>query len=203
MIAFIRGKVFEIRPTSVVIDVNGVGYEVNTSLTTIGFCSNATDDVLLYTETYLRENLIALFGFATKEELTMFDQLISISGVGPKVALQILSGISTTSFAISVLNGDYKQLTKINGIGPKLAQRIVLELKDRIQKDCKTQNIAVSVESIPNENVPSNTTDECTYALCALGFTPQIAKKAVSDVYKDGMTTEETIKAALKALAKF
>lgn len=203
MIAFIRGKVFEIRQNSVVIDVNGVGYEINTSISTIGACSNQSGDVLLYTETYLREDLIALYGFASKDELTMFDQLISVSGVGPKVALQIMSGISTTSFAIAVLNDDYKELTKISGVGPKLAQRIILELKDKIKKECKTQNVILTENISTGVHTQTNISDECTFALCALGFSPQVAKKAVADVYVDEMTTEETIKAALKILAKF
>ncbi len=203
MIAFIKGKVFEIRQNSVVIDVNGVGYEINTSLSTIGACSNTAGDILLYTETYLREDLIALYGFASKDELTMFDQLISVSGVGPKVALQIMSGISTSSFAISVLNDDFKELTKISGVGPKLAQRIILELKDKIKKECKTQNVILTENLSTGVHTSTNISDECTFALCALGFTPQVAKKAVADVYTDGMSTEDTIKAALKILAKF
>ncbi len=203
MIAFVRGKIFEVRTASVVLDVNGVGYEVNTSLTTIGSLTGASGDVTLYTETYLREDVIALYGFATKDELTMFDQLLTVSGVGPKVALQIISGISPSDFAMAVLNDDHKTFTKISGVGPKLAQRLVLELKDKIKKEMKTQNVKIPARIQGASAAPaSDPKDECVFALCALGFTPQIARQTVESVYGEGMTVEETVKASLKALAK-
>ena len=202
MISFVRGKIFEARAASVVVDVNGVGYEVNTSLTTIGSLQGASGDVTLYTETYVREDVIALYGFATKDELTMFDQLLTVSGVGPKVALQIISGISPTDFAMSVLNDDHKSFTRISGVGPKLAQRLVLELKDKIKKDMKTQNIKIPARVQGTVSAAADPRDECVFALCTLGFNPQVARQAVESVYTDGMSVEAAVRSALKTLAK-
>ncbi|MBQ6626590.1 MAG: Holliday junction branch migration protein RuvA [Ruminococcus sp.] len=132
MIYSVKGTLIHIESGFAVVECGGIGYKVNTTLTTQKELKlNST--VMLYTYMNVREDAVELFGFYTKGELSTFKLLISVSGVGPKVALAILSELSSETIALSVSSGDYKTLTRASGVGPKLAQRIVLELKDKIK----------------------------------------------------------------------
>ena len=132
MIYSVKGTLIHIESGFAVVECGGIGYKVNTTLTTQKELKlNST--VMLYTYMNVREDAVELFGFYTKGELSTFKLLISVSGVGPKVALAILSELSSETIALSVSSGDYKALTRASGVGPKLAQRIVLELKDKIK----------------------------------------------------------------------
>lgn len=211
MISFLRGTIIEKNAGTVIVDIGGVGYSVNTSLNTIDSIGTIGNDVTLRTTLIVREDLVALYGFVTKEELTLFEKLISVSGVGPKVALGILSYISPAEFAVSVLNEDIKKLTKISGVGPKSAQRIIFELKDKIRKDYK--NIGADAAATKNSNTVAAGTrgDNVIIALCTLGFTTDDAQNAVNtvlsssasaDVAEAELSEEELLRQALRRLSR-
>lgn len=196
MFEYIRG-VLQYKGTDYcVIDVNGVGFKIFTSHITASGIGQAGETVTLYTYMNVKEDDISLFGFASKEELSVFNMLISVSGVGPKMGIAVLAAMSPSEFSLAVATGDYKAISKSKGIGPKLAQRIVLELKDKINKDIKSQ------EQTPEESfepVPTGyISNDAISALMVLGYSSKEASKLVAKVYKDGMTLEETVRQALK-----
>ena len=175
-----------------VLDISGVGFKVFTSQATLSNTAVGTE-ITVYTYTHIREDALDIFGFLTTEELSFFQKLISISGVGPRVALAILSTHSPQDIVFAVLSGDAKKLSRAPGVGTKLAQRIILELKDKM----KNEEVTEAIES-PSVSVPGNL--EAVSALMALGYSEGEARRAVLAV-GEGFTLEETIKKALIALA--
>ena len=134
MFYYVRGELVLAEPGTAVIDCGGVGYKLSVSDNTLGKISNADKkNVLLYTYMYIREDAVDLIGFATQEELSAFKMLITVSGVGPKAAISILSQLSPSKLAIAVCTEDKKAISQANGIGPKTAARIILELKDKLK----------------------------------------------------------------------
>lgn len=134
MIAHLRGKLAQKDPARVVVDVNGVGYEIFVPLTTFTALPEAGSEVSIDIHTHVREDLIALYGFSTRRERTIFEKLMTISGIGPKLAVTILSGGSVEDLVTAIKRGDLARLTAIPGVGKKTAERIVLELKDKLQE---------------------------------------------------------------------
>ncbi|HEY2379683.1 MAG TPA: Holliday junction branch migration protein RuvA [Terriglobia bacterium] len=134
MIAHLRGKLAQKDPARVIVDVNGVGYEVFIPLTTFTALPDAGSEVSIDVHTHVREDLIALYGFSTRRERTIFEKLMTISGIGPKLAVTILSGGSVEDLVTAIKRGDLPRLTAIPGVGKKTAERIVLELKDKLQE---------------------------------------------------------------------
>src|SRR5581483_10985115 len=132
MIAFLRGRVLDKHPNRILVDVNGVGYDVNVPLSTFYNVGDAGAEIALHVHTHVREDALQLFGFLTPLEQLLFERLINISGIGPKLAIAVLSGIDTGELVASVQRADVARLTRIPGIGKKTAERIVLELKDRL-----------------------------------------------------------------------
>lgn len=199
MFAYISGKLGYKHNEYIVVEANGIGYKINTALPTIQNAGSPGADVKVYTHLYVREDIMSLYGFLSKEELGMFELLIGVSGVGPKAAVSILSSISPSKFSLAVITDDIKTLTKAQGIGNKMAQRIILELKDKIKKEQ-----LVSVDTGISKNVPvdeeGSRISEAVSALMVLGYTPLEANKAVSSVYNEGMDLEAIIKNALKSL---
>jgi len=193
---YIKGPVALIGADYLVIDVNGVGFKIFTSFSSIAQVCEG-EIVTLYTYMSVKEDDISLYGFVSKEELNAFNLLLSVSGVGPKMAIAILSSMSSYDFCVSVSSGDYKMLCKVKGVGPKLAQRIVLELKDKIKKDLSFNNVKNS--DIIAKCGNAELCESAIEALMYLGHTSQSAKEAVENVYKDGMGLEELIKEALKS----
>ncbi len=197
MIAHLRGTVLEKHPNRVVIDVSGVGYDVAVPLSTFYGLADAGREASLRVHTHVREDAIALFGFATALELELFERLIGISGIGPKVALAVLSGIEPAELVGAVERGDLARLTAIPGVGKKTAERIVLELKDRLPK------VAVAAASnVVSEG--SGLRDDLLSALINLGYHRPLAEKAVAaalDAAPDG-SFEATLRQALRELAK-
>lgn len=179
-----------------VVDVNGVGFKIFTSHITASGIGQAGETVTLFTYMNVKEDDISLFGFASREELSVFNMLISVSGVGPKMGIAVLAAMSPSEFSLAVATGDYKAISKSKGIGPKLAQRIVLELKDKINKDIKSQEQAPeeTFEPVPTGYI----SNDAISALMVLGYNSKEASKLVAKVYKDGMTLEETVRQALK-----
>ena len=199
MIYSVNGTVEVIEPNLAVIDCGGVGYACRTTANTISQLKIGETAKLL---TYLaiREDAAELFGFAATAELNCFKMLISVSGVGPKAALSILSGMTPQSFALCVASGDSKTLTNAPGIGKKTAERIVLELKDKVSK----QDVAAGVKGspIPVVAAASNTVAEAVSALMVLGYTNTEATNALSGL-DPASPADELIKAGLKKLARF
>lgn len=198
MIYSIRGKITHIGGDFVVIECAGIGYMVNTTLTTIGDIRSNNDETTLYTHLSVREDGISLFGFSTCDELKAYELLISVSGVGPKAGLSILSLLTPQSFAVAVAAGDAKAFTQAKGVGPKAAQRIILELKDKVTKETEFLGEASSLD-FSTEGLPD--AREAVLALTALGYSQSEAASAVARLDKT-LSVEELIKGALKALAE-
>lgn len=199
MIYSVNGTVELIEPNLAVIDCGGVGYACRTTANTLSQLKIGEKAKLL---TYLsvREDAVELFGFYDAAELNCFKMLISVSGVGPKAALSILSGMTPQTFALCVASGDSKALTNAPGIGRKTAERIVLELKDKVSK----QDVAAGVKgsAVPIVAAPSNTYAEAVSALMVLGYSNGEATSALSGL-DPSAPSDELIRAGLKKLAKF
>lgn len=194
MYYFIKGRFITRGENYAVIDNHGIGYKIHTSEPVIERLVKCSDEITLYTHLHVREDVMDLYGFPTNEELNMFLKLLSVSGVGPKAALSILSVTTPAQFALAVITNDVKTITKASGVGPKLAQRVILELKDKLK------TIQMPDISDLSEEVCSDTSAEAVSALVVLGYTPQEAKKAVLAI--SGETVEELVKEALKRLMK-
>lgn len=177
------------------IDAGGVGYEIYTSLNSIQNAGEVGGKITAYTHLYVREDTQDLYGFITQEEKNMFLTLLSVSGVGPKAALAILSAAPPSQFAAAVITGDVKTITKAQGVGPKLAQRIILELRDKM----KNVDLDIDLSDSGAEIQPTDNMSQAVSALVALGYSEQEAKKAVEKT--DGsLSVEEIIKKALVKL---
>ena len=203
MIYSVKGTLIHIESGFAVVECGGIGYKVNTTLTTQKELKlNST--VMLYTYMNVREDAVELFGFYTKGELSTFKLLISVSGVGPKVALAILSELSSETIALSVSSGDYKTLTRASGVGPKLAQRIVLELKDKASKMLPSGVIAAPDDifsSSSERSVGSDSFSEAIGALVSLGYNRSEAVSALSGV-DSRLSSDDMIREALRKLAR-
>lgn len=179
-----------------VIDVGGVGFRIYTSYLTAANIGQSGQTVTLYTYMNVKEDEISLFGFASKEELSVFTLLIGVSGVGPKVGVAVLASMSPSEFSLAVATGHYKAISRSKGVGPKLAQRIVLELKDKLSRDLKS---AESEKDESPEPVPAGyIASDAVSALMVLGYGSKEASRLAAKVYKDGMSLEETVREALR-----
>lgn len=197
MIAHLRGSLIEKHPNRIVVDVGGVGYDVSVPLSTFYGLGEAGSTVALRIHTHVREDALALFGFATRLEQELFERLISVSGIGPKVGLAVLSGIEPPELIRAIERGDLARLTAIPGVGKKTAERIVLELKDRLPH-------AVS-PTLPGEPPPANALrDDLLSALINLGYHRPLAEKAVESTMTRaaGGDFEQHLRHALRELAK-
>ncbi len=189
MIAYIRGKIQHLRENSVVLDVNGVGYEVNVTAKEIGsFAGKEGSEVELYTHYYLRETEAELYGFSAYEEKDMFEILVNISGIGPKGALSVLSAASVDILRKGIAEGDTSVLTKVSGIGEKMAEKIIMELKDKVQEEW----------TLGGENIREDS--DVVEALESLGYSKTQAQRALKELPSELTNTEDKVKAALKSL---
>lgn len=202
MIYSVRGTLIIKEAGLAVIECGGVGYGCRTTYNTLASLGSIGEEAMLYTYLQVREDGTELFGFYDKKELGCFKMLLSVSGVGPKVALSILSDIDPNSFALAVATGDHKQLTKVKGVGPKMAQRIVLELKDKLSKEQLSLSPAAPVGKVNRAFISGGAASEAVDALLVLGYTQAEAEDAVSKL-DPSLSPEELIRLALKGLAKF
>lgn len=196
MIYSVTGTLVHTEPGAAVVDVGGVAFRCMTSMYTLRALPHISEKTTLYTYLNVREDALDLFGFATKGELSCFKLLTSISGVGPKVGLAILSQLSPEDVAMAAAAGDAKRFTKANGVGQKLAQRIVLELKDKV----KDLSGTVGIEGVPEPGGPSasGNASQAVGALVTLGYSASEAAAAVGRL--DGsLPPEELIRLALKS----
>lgn len=196
MYAYIKGELEEKSNGFVVIDNNGIGYKIFMSNTAIGRLGELHSNVKVYTYYQVREDNISLYGFNTKEELRMFELLISVSGVGSKSAINMLSNIEASSFAVAVVSNDIKKISSIKGIGNKTAQRLVLELKDKLKAEQELTKVEEIQEVAQDEEISNDAVD----ALQILGYNRRDIESVLKKIETENLTTEEIIKEALKLL---
>jgi Holliday junction DNA helicase RuvA len=199
MIAFLRGRVLEKHPNRLIVEVAGVGYDVAVPLSTFYATGEAGAEVSLRVHTHVREDQLALFGFATILELTVFERLITISGIGPKLALAVLSGIEPRELIAALQRNDVARLTRIPGIGKKTAGRIVLELRDRLPKAMEAVAIGAPPPAPADE-----LRDDLTSALVNLGYHRQAIDKALDRILKEQPESsfENILRVALRDLSR-
>jgi holliday junction DNA helicase RuvA len=193
MIAHLRGKLIARHPNQVIVDAMGVGYDVTISVPTFSELPVAGSEVSLHIHTHVREDQIALYGFLRPEEKHLFEKLISVSGIGPKLAITILSGMATNEMTAAIRGNDVARLTKIPGIGRKTAERMVLELRDKLSTVGTDQVHVVSSFNAVQEDVLS--------ALMNLGYQRATAEKALGTVEKNG-SFDAMFRAALAVMSK-
>ncbi len=208
MFHYISGKLALLEPNLAVLDVHGVGYKLTVSGTTYEAMPpnrsvKEPPTVKLYTHLAVREDDIELFGFATETELATFRLLITVSGVGPKAAMSILSLLTPEKFALAVCTDDKKTIAKANGIGPKTAARVILELKDKLMKENIDTGAASLPISAPTVGASTGKLHEATDALMVLGYSRAEALTALKDLDTSSMELEEIIRLSLKKLMKY
>lgn len=206
MFQYISGQLADINPTSAVIDVGGIGYKLTVSGNSYEALARSTaDKVKLYTYLAVREDGIELFGFHAEAELSTFKMLLTVSGVGPKAAISILSLLTPEKFALAVCTDDKKAISKASGIGPKTAARIILELKDKLAKqtdiDTSLQN-AISSGGGYTSQTSSGKLAEAQDALSVLGYGRSESQRVLATLDTQSMSLEDIIKEALKRLMK-
>ena len=197
MYSYIKGELEEKSNGFVVIETGGIGYKIFMSNTAIGRLGELHSKVKVYTYYHVREDNISLYGFNTKEELRMFELLISVSGIGSKSAINMLSNIEASSFAVAVVSNDIKKITSLPGIGNKTAQRLVLELKDKLKEEQELTKLEDVKEVVEEEKVSS----DAVVALQILGYNLKDIELSLKKFDTSNLSTEEIIKQALKYLS--
>jgi Holliday junction DNA helicase RuvA len=198
MIGFLKGRLAMKLPPSLMVDVNGVGYELEAPMSTFYGLPAAGEPVALYTHLVVREDAHVLFGFGTESERRLFRGLLKVSGVGPKIALGILSGASVEDFLRIVEAEDIAMLTRIPGIGRKTAERVIIEMRDSVQKF----SAPLARDGTALAPAVSSPQGEAFAALVALGYKPPEVTRLLKAADEPGLSTTEIIRRALKAAAK-
>ncbi len=197
MIALLKGILVSKSPTEIIVDVNGVGYHAHIPLSTFEILGEVETQITILTYLHVREDIMQLYGFATEDEREFFRLLMSVSGIGPKMAQGILSGMSTSELRSAITDGNITALTSISGVGKKTAERIVIELRDKLSKSA-----APSSAVIPSGK-HLHIRNEAVNALMSLGFQKSSAEKSVAEVMKElpehQISVEEIIKVALRS----
>lgn len=201
MISQLRGTLLEATPSAVVLDVSGVGFDLGISGTTAAALPPVGGECRLFCRMVVREDAMTLFGFATKDERTMFDRLVTVSGVGPRLALAVLSKFSVSQLYTVVIAEDAKGMSSVPGVGKKTAQRLILELKSVFSKD---RSLVGTADVVPGQaalTMPakSSPVEDARAALLSMGFSPQETELAL-DGFDDAMRVEDLLAAALKRL---
>lgn len=193
MIGHLKGQIISSKPTQIILDVNGVGYKVGISINTFEKIVDK-NEVSLFIHTQVKEDSISLYGFFTESEKEMFELLISISGIGPKIALGLLSGISVDSLKEAIEEGNVTRITAVPGIGRKTAERLVLELRSKVE----------NISEGEFKDLPPSIKNEAISALSTLGYNIKVAEKVVRDllIENSGYALEDLIKKALANLNK-
>lgn len=193
MIAHLRGRLLAKHPNQAIVETGGVGYDVTISVPTFSDLPGVGSEVALHIHTHVREDLIALYGFLRPAEKTLFEKLITVSGIGPKLAITILSGMAADEMVGAIRGNDVARLTRIPGIGKKTAERMVLELRDKLPAEGKGEVAVAPTMSTTEEDVLS--------ALTNLGYQRAAAERALNSVARDG-SFETMFRGALAALSK-
>ena len=193
MIGYLTGKIISSKPTKIILDVNGVGYVINISIPTFEAVSGK-DIVSLYIHTSVREDAITLFGFFSESEKEMFEILLSVNGIGPKLSQTILSGIQVNDLKNALINGDVSRIQAIPGIGKKTAERMLVELKGKVESLTGDESISADISN----------RSEAIAALATLGYNQKIAEKTVREIIASfpSISLEDLIKEALGRLTR-
>ncbi len=197
MIGRLHGVLLRKEPPALVVDVGGVGYELEAPMTTFYELPAVGEKVTLYTHLVVREDAHLLYGFAREGQRRLFRELLKVNGVGPRVALAVLSGLSDDEFSRCVAGEDIARLTKVPGIGRKTAERLVIEMRDKLSTDIAGPAAA----SVAGPAAPADPVSEAVSALVSLGYKPNEASRAVRGVSSKGLSAEEIIRQALKGMA--
>ena len=202
MIGRIQGVLVEKQAPQIVVDVMGVGYEIEAPMTTIYRLPETGSKVLLHTHFVVREDAQLLYGFYEKKERELFRVLIKVNGVGPKMALAILSGMEGAEFVRCVQDHDITTLVKLPGVGKKTAERLVIEMQDRLKEFSEWVPSSISVGTTAAESKRATRVEisDAESALVSLGYKPQVAAKAIAALNTEGLKSEEIIRQALKSM---
>jgi len=202
LIGFLRGKLVAKAPPMLVLDVQGVGYEVEAPMTTFYNLPAMGETVQLHTHLVIRDDAHILFGFSTEADRVMFRTLIKVNGVGPKLALTILSGQSSDEFYRCIQDNDSAALVRLPGVGKKTAERLIIEMRDKLpaadQSSAEQTSVADGAAAVPR----SHAKQEAISALCALGYKPADASKMVQNIAQEDKTCEDIIRLALQGKIK-
>lgn len=197
MIGCLKGVLLDKRPPTLVLDVHGVGYELDAPMTTFYDLPTVGERVTVYTHMVVREDAQMLFAFSDAAQRDVFRSLLKVSGVGPRVALAILSTLSTRDFFAAVTNDDAACLTRVPGIGRKTAERLIVEMRDRVMKQAGDDGET----PVPVAERRDNPVEDAVEALMALGYKPAEASRAIRSLDGDGRSSEDLIRQALRQLA--
>ncbi|MCR4332256.1 MAG: Holliday junction branch migration protein RuvA [Sulfuricaulis sp.] len=196
MIGRLQGVLLRKEPPALMLDVGGVGYELEAPMTTFYELPAVGERVTLYTHLVVREDAHLLYGFVREAQRRLFRELLKVNGVGPRVALAVLSGLSDEEFSRCVAEEDIARLTKVPGIGRKTAERLVIEMRDKLPKD-----VPLPASTAAGPVAPGDPVSEAVSALVALGYKPNEASRAVRSASTKGLSAEEIIRQALKGMA--
>jgi Holliday junction DNA helicase RuvA len=204
MIAYLSGKLLAKHPGTVILDVQGVGYEVAIPLSTFYELGEVEADVQLHIYTHVREDALQLFGFRTRRERELFMQLISVSGVGAKMAIAMLSAMSTDEIILAVRTENLAKLTAIPGVGRKTAERLVIELRDKVMKMLAPETEAAALSDAREKQEVDLVFDDALSALLNLGYQRSAAEKALKSAVNEGseLTVQKLLRRSLQLLAK-
>ena len=197
MIGLLRGKILDKQPPQLLLDVNGVGYEVDAPMTTFYDLPDVGAEVTLFTHLAVREDAHTLYGFAKRTDRDLFRKLLKVNGVGARLALTILSGMETRVFITCVQAGDTGALVKLPGIGKKTAERLIIELRDRLELPAEAVTSAATAAALTVSPV-----EDAVSALVGLGYKPQDASRMVRSLETANLSSEELIRSALQTVVQ-
>ena len=201
MIGQLTGRVIENTPPVILLDVNGVGYEVEVPMSVLGILPDQGGNCTLYTHFVVREDAQLLYGFSSRQERELFRLLLKVNGVGPKLAVAILSHMTVTDFVYCVADDNVTRLTKLPGVGKKTAERLVIEMRDRLKGWREKVATTERQQSQPaGDHGQDRQVEEAEAALVALGYKPTEASKVINKVCKEGMSRNELIRQALRGM---
>lgn len=200
MIGRLKGILLEKKAPGLLLDVNGVGYEIDVPMTTYYELPKVGETLVIYTHLVVREDAQLLYGFVKESDRALFRSLIKVSGVGAKLALALLSGISSHDFIKTIRSNDIATLTRIPGVGKKTAERLVIEMRDRI-KELVPESESEAASTLVDDGVPPDEIKDAVSALIALGFKPPEASRMVSGIDTKGLASEEIIRQALQSVS--
>ena len=204
MYSYIRGELAEINSDHIVVDVSVIGYQIFIPGQSMNYLPCMGEEIKVHTYLYIREDAMVLYGFLSKEDLEVFKLLITVSGIGPKGGLAILSTLSADDLRFAILSGDSKAISKAPGIGAKTAQRVILDLKDKISFEEAFESKLEKTTDAPVQSLNNSNKNDAVLALNALGYSSTESLKAVSKVeITADMDVEDILKAALKHMSNF
>lgn len=203
MYSYIKGRLVRRTDEYIVVENNGIGYQVNCPIGISFELGELDSDIIVYIHQNVKEDDISLYGFSSQEQKDLFLQLITVSSVGPKVAMSICSQIKPDILAMSVMNGDINMLTQVKGLGKKTAERIILELRDKLKKVSSTapKKTATTIQA-PGSGIDQSVIEDAVSALIVLGYKDSDARNAVNSVYENEMALQDLIKKALRTLVR-